>query len=89
VDHLVAAHRVLELDADLPLALVIDHIVFLDVTFVLEHLRDTRADLALGDVDVAPPDPVCVPDAGQHVRDGILIVHRLDLLRLKSAPSEI
>src|SRR5688572_6046927 len=76
VDDLLARHRVLELHAELALLAVVDHIVFLDVTFVLEHLGDAGADLALVDEHELPADPVGVPDAGEHVRDGVLVVHR-------------
>src|SRR3954470_6835833 len=73
VDHLAARVRVLELDPDLALALVVDHIVLLDVALVLENLRDARADLALGDLDEPTAHPVGVTDAGQHVGDGVLV----------------
>src|SRR5581483_4933511 len=72
VDHLVAGERVLELPANLPLLGVIDNVVLFDVPLILQHPRDARADLALGDKDHLPADPVCIPDSGQHVRDGIL-----------------
>src|SRR5439155_22180905 len=76
VDDLRAVHGVLELDANLALLAVVDLVELLDVALVLEDLRDAGADLAVGDEHEAPTDPVGVPDAGEHVRDGVLIVHR-------------
>src|SRR3954454_20041228 len=81
VDHLVAGHRVLELDADLPLPGVVDHVDLFDVPFVLQHLGDAGADLALGDHDQPPTDSVGVPDPREHVRDGVLVIHRSVPLR--------
>src|SRR5688572_19895812 len=72
VNDLFAAHRIFELDANLALLLVGDHVVVLDVAFVLEHLRDAGADFALPDQHHSPADPVGVANPRQHVRDGIL-----------------
>src|SRR5690606_7268035 len=53
-----------------------------DIPFVLEHLGDARADLAARDHHHLPPDARGVADAGQHVGDGILVIHRDYILRL-------
>ena len=60
-----------------PCCAVFDLIELFDVPFILQHLGDAATDLALGNEYHAPTDPVGVPDPSQHVRDGILIVHRL------------
>ncbi len=69
--------RILQLDADLALLAVVDHVEFFDVSLVLEHLRDAAADLALGNEHHSSADAIGVANPRQHVRDGILIVHRI------------
>src|SRR5437867_1618534 len=64
VDHLLAAHRILELHAELALAVVLDGVEVLDVALVLKHLGDAGADLASGDEDQPSSDPVGIPDTG-------------------------
>src|ERR1700683_2016533 len=76
VNHLVAGRGVLELDADLALNVVLDRIALLDVPFVLEHLCDAEADLASRNENHPPANAIGVADSGQHVRDGVLVVHR-------------
>src|SRR5205814_8576922 len=68
--------------ADLALLLVGDFIVLFDVAFVAQHLGDAGADLALGDQDHAPSDTVGIANPSEHIRDGILVVHRYYRLQL-------
>jgi hypothetical protein len=91
VDHALAVVGVLQLHPDLLLARAIfDDVVIVDEAFVLQHLRNTDTDLAVPHQHEAPANAVGVADSCQHVRDGILIVHRcsrpLDQSRLPTWP---
>lgn len=77
VDDTFAVARVSQLDADLPLLrAVFDEIEFVDKAFFFQHMGNALAYFAVPNQHHAPAHPVGIPDSCQHVRDGILIVHR-------------
>ena len=75
-DDPLPAWAVLQEDADRALPAVVDVPVVGDVALVLEDARDLRLQPGSRHVDLGQPRPHPVPDAGDHVRDGIRHVHR-------------
>src|SRR5690606_38950224 len=69
VDDRLAPGAVLEADADLPLATVLDDIEAFDVTLALKDGGDAAAYLAVEHEAVFRVVPSGVADAGEHVRD--------------------
>src|SRR5512143_2918634 len=75
-DDPLPAGAVLQEDPDRPLPAVVDEPVVGDVPLVLEDARDLGLEPRRRHVDLGQPRPHPVPDAGDHVRDGIRHVHR-------------
>src|SRR6185503_1601685 len=75
-DHALPAGAVAEEDAQSALPAVVDQPEVRDVALVLQDAGDLGLQLGRGDVDLDQPRPHPVPDAGDHVRDGIRHVHR-------------
>ena len=72
VNDLFAVVGILQANADLALVRgVLDDVVFVDVAFILQHLGDALANLAVADEHQPPANTIGVADAGQHVCDGI------------------
>src|SRR5947209_12324592 len=67
VNHLGAVERVFELHAKLALTAVFDRVELFDVPFILQHLGDAAADLAVGNEHQTPTHTVRIPYPGQHV----------------------
>src|SRR5690606_13344390 len=70
-----AAFVVLQLDLELGLGAVLDHARTADVALVLQHLGDGHLGLGRRHLHRRLADRRRIPDAGQHVGDGISHAH--------------